>query len=75
MMTKDLIYREIDRIEDIYLDDLYQIINQFIHSKQNRRKPGLMAKLRQIQIDAPEDFAANIDLYISGEKHAHAHIS
>jgi len=75
MMTKDLIYREIDRIEDIYLDDLYQIITQFIHSKQPRKKPGLMAKLRQIQIDAPEDFAANIDLYISGEKHAHSHIS
>ncbi|MGE0085348.1 MAG: hypothetical protein AB7S75_13115 [Desulfococcaceae bacterium] len=75
MMTRDLIYRKIDLIEDIYLDDLHQLITQFVHSKQTLRKPGLMAKLRQIKIDAPEDFAANIDLYISGEKHAHSHIS
>jgi hypothetical protein len=28
-----------------------------------------MATLRAIQIDAPPDFAANLDLYVSGEKH------
>ena len=27
-----------------------------------------MSKLKQIKIDAPEDFAVNIDLYVSGEK-------
>ena len=29
-----------------------------------------MATLRGIQIDAPPDFAANLDLYVSGEKRA-----
>jgi hypothetical protein len=27
-----------------------------------------MSKLKQIKIDAPEDFAVNIDLYVSGKK-------
>jgi len=27
-----------------------------------------MSKLKQIKIDAPEDFAANLDLYVSGKK-------
>jgi hypothetical protein len=27
-----------------------------------------MAKLREITIDGPEDFAENIDLYLTGEK-------
>jgi hypothetical protein len=34
-----------------------------------------MTKLRQIQIDAPEDFAVNLDLYLSGEKHASTNLS
>ncbi len=29
-----------------------------------------MATLRGIHIDAPSDFAANLDLYVSGEKRA-----
>jgi hypothetical protein len=75
MMTKDVIYSEIDQIEEKYLDDLYQIITQFIQSTQPQKKPSLMAKLRHIQIDAPEDFAANLDLYLSGEKHASPNLS
>lgn len=27
-----------------------------------------MARLREIKIDGPEDFASNFDLYMSGEK-------
>lgn len=75
MMTKDMIYGEIEQIEEVYLDDLYQTIIQFVHSKQSHKKPSLMAKLRRIQIAAPEDFASNLDLYISGEKHAAVNLS
>ena len=75
MMTKEMIYGEIDQIEDVYLEDLYQKIIEFVQTKQPQKKPSLMAKLRRIQIDAPEDFAANLDLYISGEKHATANLS
>jgi hypothetical protein len=32
------------------------------------KNSGFLATLSQIQIDGPEDFAANLDLYLSGEK-------
>jgi hypothetical protein len=31
-------------------------------------RPGIMAKLKSIKIEAPADFAANFDQYASGEK-------
>jgi hypothetical protein len=45
-------------------------IKQFIQSKRPAKPRSLMATLRGIQIDAPPDFAANLDLYVSGEKRA-----
>jgi hypothetical protein len=69
MTTKELIYAEIEQVDDDLLDELYAIIKQFTQSKQ-AAKPSLMEKLKRIQIDAPEDFAANLDLYLSGEKRA-----
>lgn len=36
-------------------------------SEQSSKK-SLMWKLKQIKIDGPEDFAENLDLYLSGEK-------
>jgi len=36
--------------------------------EQLRKKQSLMSKLKNIKIDGPEDFAENIDLYLSGEK-------
>ncbi len=42
--------------------------NKFEQSKRKDSKPSLMSRLRNISIEGPEDFAANHDLYISGEK-------
>jgi len=36
--------------------------------KQRANKQSLMSQLKNIKIDGPEDFAENIDLYLSGEK-------
>jgi hypothetical protein len=55
---------------DADLDALYALIKQFIQSKRPAKPRSLMATLRGIQIDAPPDFAANLDLYVSGEKRA-----
>ena len=33
-----------------------------------------MSQLRKIKINAPEDFAANLDLYLSGEKQTDSNI-
>ncbi len=69
MTTKELIYTEINNIEEDDFDELYELLKRFAHSKQRSRKPGLLTRLQRIQIDAPEDFATNLDLYTTGEKH------
>ena len=68
MTTKELIQAEIDRLSDEELDELYDLIKRFANSKRDNGAPTLMEGLRQIQIDAPEDFSTNLDLYLSGEK-------
>ncbi|MBP1467837.1 hypothetical protein EYB53_019130 [Candidatus Chloroploca sp. M-50] len=61
MTTKELIYAEIDRIDEAQLDELYTLIKQFTQAKQSSSTPSLMEKLKRIHIDAPEDFAAHLD--------------
>jgi hypothetical protein len=68
MNTKEKIQAEIDNLDEKHLDELYIVITNFTQSKQNLKKPSFMSKLKQIKIDAPEDFAVNIDLYVSGKK-------
>ena len=70
MSTKELIQAELDALSDEDLDALYTIIKQFIKSKRHAKPRSLMATLRDIQIEAPPDFAANLDQYVSGEKRA-----
>lgn len=67
MTTKELIYEAIERVDEERLDELYALIRRFSQPKK-AEKPGFLNRLSRIQIDAPEDFAANLDLYTSGEK-------
>jgi hypothetical protein len=68
MSTKEKNQAEIDNLDEKHLDELYLLIKNFTQSKQSSQKPSFMSKLKQIKIDAPEDFAANLDLYVSGAK-------
>jgi hypothetical protein len=68
MTTKELIYAEIDKIEEENLDEFYEVVKRFTRAKATQTKPGALSKLKQIKIQAPEDFAANLDFYLSGEK-------
>ena len=68
MTAKDKIKAEIDSLNEEYLDELYLLIKDFAQSKQQLKKPSFMSKLKQIKIDAPEDFASNIDLYLARDK-------
>lgn len=61
MTAKDKIHAEIDSLNEEYLDELYLLIKNFAQAKEQLKKPSLMSKLKQIKIDAPEDFASNID--------------
>ena len=72
MSTKELIQAELETLSDEDLEALYTLIKQFIQSKQSAKpqRQSLMAALRSIQIDAPPDFATNLDLYVSGDKRA-----
>jgi DNA topoisomerase VI subunit B len=68
--TRSLIKAEIDRIDEKYLDEIYNyiLIKKDVRELNSSTKQSLMSKLRAIKIDAPEDFAENFDLYLRGEK-------
>lgn len=68
MTTKELIKAEIDSLNQEELDELYTLIKKFARSRAAGTKQSIMSKLREIQFDGPEDFAPNLDLYLSGEK-------
>lgn len=67
MITRELIHKEIDNISMEYINELYSLIKKFAHSKQTSN-PTLMSKLQNIHINAPEDFSANHNDYMTGEK-------
>ena len=67
-ITKEFLHEEIEKLDEEGLEEFYQMIQEAMQS-QPRKKEGLMSRLRQIQIDAPEDFSANFDAYVIGEKH------
>ena len=68
MISKELIKAEIERVPDERLDVLYSVVKEFARPANANGGRSLMSKLREISIDGPEDFAENIDLYLSGEK-------
>jgi hypothetical protein len=69
-VTKELLHEAIEGLDDANLDEIYVLIKQFSISSSPHKKTGLLSKLQRIQIDGPEDFAANSDAYVLGEKHA-----
>lgn len=54
---------ELNKIDDVYLEELDELIQQFAQSRQPIKKPTLMHKLRSVQIDGPLDLAVNLDKY------------
>lgn len=68
MTVRDMIYGEISKISEENLDELYEVVKHFAQTKSNQPRTGALSKLKRIKIQAPADFAANLDLYLSGEK-------
>jgi hypothetical protein len=68
MNTKELILDELDKLEEDSLQELYGLIKNFANNKTSDKKQGALAKLKKIKIQAPVDFASNIDLYLKVEK-------
>lgn len=67
MTMRELIQTEIANVPEEKLDELYRLIRHFT-TAQTSPSNSIMAKLREIRIEAPADFAANLDLYLNGEK-------
>jgi hypothetical protein len=57
-MKKKLIKAEIDHAHEDRWDELYAMAQRFACGNRVKKKPTLMERLMQIEIDAPEDFAA-----------------
>ena len=68
-ITKEFLHEEIEKLDEEGLEAFYQMIREAMRSRPATPKESFMAQLRKIRIDAPEDFAANFDAYVSGEKH------
>lgn len=68
MISKELIKSEIEKVPEDRLEELYSVVKTFAESSSKGDGDSLMSKLRAIRIDGPEDFAENIDLYLTGEK-------
>jgi hypothetical protein len=67
MTTKQRIYSEIESVGEESLDELYELIKSFVASKAEQREQDMMSKLKTIKIEAPADFAANLNLYLTGD--------
>jgi hypothetical protein len=75
MDTKEELYALIEGASDEELEEIYRLIKNFADSKARASQPEprkggreLMSALLEIQIDGPEDFSENFDLYLNGEK-------
>jgi hypothetical protein len=67
-ITKELVQSEIEKVPPERLEELYEGVKAYTEPQPSPPKRSFMARLREIHIDGPEDFAANVDLYLSGEK-------
>lgn len=71
MTTKERVEAQLSKLNENEMNQLLKIIEQMAQSRDQPiepQKPGLLSKLKQIKIEAPEDFAANLDAYMNGEK-------
>lgn len=68
MNTKQLIEEEIELMDEEQLREIYQFIQRFSLPKEQAAPTGLMGRLKGVHIEAPGDYASNLDLYVSGEK-------
>lgn len=70
MSTKERIQAEIETLAPSELDELYELIQKFLEGKRQSNGEGILSRLAKIQIDGPEDFSVNHDLYATGAKSA-----
>lgn len=65
MNTKEMLHGEIEKLTPAQLTELYAIVKKLAEPATAVPQVTLMARLKQIEIDAPEDFSVNFDLYLT----------
>lgn len=70
MVTRELIYSEIERMNVEDLDELYKLIRQLSRAKRKSKKKGALSRIKRVKVSAPKDFSINHDRYITGERRA-----
>jgi hypothetical protein len=60
--TKELSNTEIERPSEGSLKKVYDVVRSLAKSRATEQGHSFMSRLKRIQIDAPEDFTANLDL-------------
>jgi len=68
MATREEIKSEVEKVPEERLEELYRVVRTFSREKSPGAKESFLMRLSRIQIEGPEDFAANFDLYLNGEK-------
>jgi hypothetical protein len=64
MTIRDLIQSKLEQLDEAALQEIYTFVQE-VAQKQANLRPGLLSKLREIKIDAPSDFATNLDSYLN----------
>ncbi len=59
MITREQLKSAIDQVDNQHLETVYQIIQSLQHAP--RPKKSFMQQLQSVKINAPSDFASNID--------------
>jgi hypothetical protein len=73
MTIKEKIIAEVDKLADEQLEEVFILLQNYVAAKPTKAG-SFLERLSQIQIDGPEDFAANLDQYLSGEKQLDANL-
>ena len=66
MATREQIKTEIERVPEERLEELYRVVKTFSQDKAFGTKESFLSRLSRIQIEGPEDFAANFERYTYG---------
>jgi hypothetical protein len=62
MTKRQMIQVELENLNDEDLAEVLGVVKKLAAKKHDTgTKPGLLSKLKQIKIEGPEDFAANLD--------------
>jgi len=67
MATKKLIESELGNLSEEQLNQVYEVIKKLNDYPKNHAKSRLMTQLKQIEIDAPQDFSVTIAKEIARE--------